>query len=205
MSGCPEHDQLDADIGDAFSEFFGQVIGSFEAAARGYSLPAFAVKAVHMLGSPMTMKELGQRFHCDPSFVTAIADLLDTHGLAQREPDTRDRRIKHLRLTPKGLEFRERVEREVLAQMPWNHALDVGERESLLALLRKMITAESVRSSEAAAHGTGPDGATVPAGDEAGNDSGSADTAHDTPPATTGEHRAGEVTREPTSAMLSGR
>ena len=205
MCGCPEHDQLDADIGDAFSEFFGQVIGSFEAAARGYSLPAFAVKAVHMLGSPMTMKELGQRFHCDPSFVTAIADLLDTHGLAQREPDTRDRRIKHLKLTAKGLEFRERVEREVLAQMPWNHALDVGERECLLALLRKMIKAESERSSEAAAHGTGPDSATVPAGDEAGNDSGSADTGHDTPPATTGEHRAGEVTREPTSAMLSGR
>lgn len=205
MCGCPEHDQLDADIGDAFSEFFGQVIGSFEAAARGYSLPAFAVKAVHMLGSPMTMKELGQRFHCDPSFVTAIADLLDTHGLAQREPDARDRRIKHLRLTPKGREFRERVEGEVLAQMPWNHALDAGERESLLALLRKMIKAESERSSEAAAHGTGPDSATVPAGDEAGNDSGSADTGHDTPPATTGEHRAGEVTREPTSAMLSGR
>lgn len=205
MYGDPEHDHLDADIGDAFSEFFGQVIGSFEAAARGYSLPAFAVKAVHMLGSPMAMKELGQRFHCDPSFVTAIADLLDTHGLAQREPDTKDRRIKHLRLTPKGLEFRERVEREVLAQMPWNHALDVGERECLLALLRKMIKAESERSSEAAAHGTEPDSATVPAGGEAGNDSGSADTGHDTPPATTGEHRAGEVTREPTSAMLSGR
>jgi DNA-binding MarR family transcriptional regulator len=205
MSGYPEHDQLNADIGDAFSEFFGQIIGSFETAARGYSLPAFAVKAVHMLGSPMTMKELGQRFHCDPSFVTAIADLLDTHGLAQREPDARDRRIKHLRLTPKGLEFRERVEGEVLAQMPWNHALDAGERESLLALLRKMIKAESERSSQATARGTGPDSATVPAGGEAGNDSGPADTAHDTPPATTGEHRAGEVTREPTSAMLSGR
>jgi DNA-binding MarR family transcriptional regulator len=198
MCGYPEHDQLDADIGDAFSEFFGQVIGSFEAAARGYSLPAFAVKAVHMLGSPMTMKELGQRFHCDPSFVTAIADLLDTHGLAQREPDAKDRRIKHLRLTPKGLEFRERVEREVLGQMPWNHALDTGERESLLVLLRKMIKAESERRSQASARGTGPDSATVQAGDEAGNDSGSADAAHDTPPATTGEHGAGEVTREPT-------
>jgi DNA-binding MarR family transcriptional regulator len=205
MCGCPEHDQLDADIGDAFSEFFGQVIGNFEAAARGYSLPAFAVKAVHMLGSPMTMKELGQRFHCDPSFVTAIADLLDTHGLAQREPDAKDRRIKHLRLTPKGLEFRERVEHEVLAQMPWNHALDAGERESLLVLLRKMIKAESERRSRASARGTGPDSATVQAGDEAGNDSGSADSAHDTPPATTGERRAGEVKQEPTSAMLSGR
>jgi DNA-binding MarR family transcriptional regulator len=195
---------LDADIGDAFSEFFGQVVGNFEAAARSYSLPAFAVKAVHMLGSPMTMKELGQQFHCDPSFVTVIADLLDTHGLAQREPDARDRRIKHLRLTPKGLEFRERVEREVLAQMPWNYALDTSERKSLLALLRKMIKAESERRSQAAARDTTPDSVTAPAG-QAGNGSGSPDIAHDAPPATTGGHRAGEVTREPTSATLSGR
>ena len=204
MCGFPEYDQLDTDIADAFSEFFGQVVGNFEAAARGYSLPAFAVKAVHMLGSPMTMKELGQRFQCDPSFVTAIADLLDTHGLAQREPDARDRRMKHLRLTPKGLEFRDRVEREVLGQMPWNYALDTSERETLLALLRKMIKAESERRSQATAEGTGPDTATVVAG-QAATEAGSSDTAHDTPPAMTGGHRAGEVTREPTPAASSGR
>ena len=204
MCEYPEHDQLDADIADAFSAFFGQVVGNFEAAARGYSLPAFAVKALHMLDAPMTMKELGQRFQCDPSFVTAIADLLDTHGLAQREPDTRDRRIKHLKLTPKGQEFRERVEREVMAQMPWNYALDNSERESLLALLRKMIKAESERRSQATAHDTATDSVTVPA-DQTGISSVSPDTAHDAPPATTGGHRAGEVTREPTSATLSGR
>jgi len=200
VCGFPEYDQLDTDIADAFSEFFGQVVGNFEAAARGYSLPAFAVKAVHMLGSPMTMKELGQRFQCDPSFVTAIADLLDTHGLAQREPDARDRRMKHLRLTPKGLEFRDRVEREVLGQMPWNYALDTSERETLLALLRKMIKAERERRSQ----DTGPDITTIQAGQPA-SDAGAPDTAHDTPPAMTGGHRAGEVTQQPTPAASSGR
>ena len=204
MCGFPEYDQLDTDIADAFSEFFGQVVGNFEAAARGYSLPAFAVKAVHMLGSPMTMKELGQRFQCDPSFVTAIADLLDTHGLAQREPDARDRRMKHLRLTPKGLEFRDRVEREVLGQMPWNYALDTSERETLLALLRKMIKAESERRSQATAQSTEPDSATVDVG-LAASEADSHDAAYDTPPAMTGGHRSGEVTREPTPATSSGR
>ncbi len=96
MCGHPDRDQLDADIGDAFSEFFGQIMESFETVARRFSLPPFCVKALHMLGAPMAMKELGRRFHCDPSFVTAIADMLDTHGLGRREPDTRDRRIKHL-------------------------------------------------------------------------------------------------------------
>ena len=204
MCGSPDYDQLDADIGDAFGEFFGQIVGKFESAARGYSLPAFAVKAVHMLGSPMTMKELGRRFHCDPSFVTAIADLLDTNGLAQREPDSRDRRIKHLKLTPKGLKFRERMERELFTQMPWHYGLDASERETLLALLRKMIKAESERGSQVTVQGTEPDSTTAPAG-QAASEAGSDDAAYDTPAAMTGGHRAGEVTREPTSATLSGR
>jgi DNA-binding MarR family transcriptional regulator len=204
MCGQRDLDQLDTDIGDAFSEFFGRILGTFEAVARGYSLPAFAVKAVHMLGTPMTMKELGKRFQCDPSFVTTIADLLDTHGLARREPDARDRRIKHLRLTPKGVEFRERIEREVFSQMPWSYALDKSERETLLALLRKMIKAESERRSQATAQVTEPDSATVRAG-QAASEAGSPDAAYDTPPATTGGHRAGEVTQEPTPAASSGR
>jgi DNA-binding MarR family transcriptional regulator len=204
MCGHPEHDDLDTDIGDAFGEFFGQILENFEAVARQFSLPAFAVKAVHVLGSPMTMKELGQRFHCDPSFVTAIADLLDTHGLGQREPDSRDRRIKHLRLTPKGLEFRQRAEQEIFTRMPWTYGLDASERECLLALLRKMINAERARRSRAATHDSEPAGATVRA-DQAGNEARSPDAAHDRPPATTGGHRAGEVTREPTPATSSGR
>jgi len=200
VCGQRDHDQLDAEIGDAFSEFFGRVIETFESTARRYSLPAFAVKAVHMLASPVPMKELGRRFHCDPSFITAIADLLDKHGLAQREPDSRDRRIKHLKLTTKGLEFRERVEREIFAEMPWNYALDTSERQCLLALLRKMIKAERERRSQ----DTGPDITTIQAGQPA-SDTGAPDTAHDTPPAMTGGHRAGEVTQQPTPAASSGR
>jgi DNA-binding MarR family transcriptional regulator len=204
MRGQPDPDQLDADIGDAFSEFFGRIIETFEGVARRYSLPAFAVKAVHMIASPVPMKELGRRFHCDPSFITAIADLLDKQGLAQREPDSRDRRIKHLKLTAKGRQFRERVEREIFAEMPWNYALDTSERQCLLALLRKMINAESERRSQATAQGTGPDITTVQAGQPA-SEAGVPDTAHDAPPAMTGGHRAGEVTQEPTPATSSGR
>jgi DNA-binding MarR family transcriptional regulator len=204
MCRQPDLSQLNADIGDAFSEFFGRIIEDFETVARRYSLPAFAVKAVHMLAAPVPMKELGRRFHCDPSFITAIADLLDRHGLARREPDARDRRIKHLKLTAKGLEFRERIEHEVFTEMPWNYGLDTSERQMLLALLRKMIKAESERRSQATAEGTAADSATVQVG-QAANEAGSPDAAHDTPPATTGGHHAGEVTREPTPAPSSGR
>ena len=87
------------------------------------------------------MKELGQRVHCDPSFVTQIADALDSRGLGTREPDPRDRRIKHLRLTPAGLALRERVERTLLDRMPWTRTLDPAERQCLLGHLRKMAQA----------------------------------------------------------------
>ena len=88
--------------------------------------------------------------------------------------------------------------------MPWNYALDTSERETLLALLRKMIKAESERRSQATARDTAPDSVTVPA-DQAGNGSGTSDIAHGTPPATTGGHRTGEVTQESTPATSSGR
>jgi MarR family transcriptional regulator, organic hydroperoxide resistance regulator len=144
--------QLDADIVEAFGEIIEQLIERFEAMARRFELPAFCLKAMHMLKAPMAMKELGQRIHCDPSFVTAIADMLDSHGLGLREPDSRDRRIKHLRLTPKGIELRERVERELFARMPWTDALEVSERKELLRLLRKMLAAcREERATEAQA------------------------------------------------------
>jgi DNA-binding MarR family transcriptional regulator len=133
--------QLDADIVEAFGEIIEQLIERVETVARRLDLPSFCLKALHMLNAPMAMKDLGQRIHCDPSFVTAIADMLDSHGLGLREPDARDRRVKRLRLTPKGFELRERVERELFSRLPWTDALELSERKELLRLLRKMLAA----------------------------------------------------------------
>lgn len=138
MTAQADNERLNQQIVDTFSELFGHMLEQVEELAQRHSLPVFCVKALHMLNSPMTMKELGRKFQCDPSFVTNIADLLDSRGLARRETDTRDRRVKHLLLTPQGLELRERLEQELFARMPWSHTLDLSERECLLALLRKM-------------------------------------------------------------------
>jgi DNA-binding MarR family transcriptional regulator len=184
-----DSDKLAAEIADAFSELFEQMVERFEDLAKRFSLPAFCLKALHMLSSPMAMKELGQRFHCDPSFVTAIADMLDTHGLGRRETDTKDRRIKNLLLTPKGLALRERVEREMANFMPWTYALDRSERQTLLRLLRKMVAAEHERrarerdcpvSKRSAAARSGRGKATGP-------------LISTTPPVGAGGYRAGEV------------
>jgi MarR family transcriptional regulator, organic hydroperoxide resistance regulator len=82
---------------------------------------------------------------CDPSFVTSIADALEKHGLARREPSLRDRRSKNIVLTPEGKTVRDRLFREILAQAPWCTALDTGERRCLLGLMRKMLRSRGGR------------------------------------------------------------
>jgi DNA-binding MarR family transcriptional regulator len=192
-SGSPDRGNLDTDLADAFGELFEQMIERFEDIGRRFSLPPFCVKALHMLSSPMAMKELGRRFRCDPSFVTSIADMLDSRGLGRRETDTRDRRIKNLMLTQAGIELRARLERELTAIMPWTSALDASERECLLRLVRKMIKA---------GHGqTTADPPPTASAPSAGlSSTGSPPASH----CVTGGNRAGEVRREPTRAASSG-
>ena len=92
-------DQLDSEILEAMGELVEGVIGKVEQLGQRFGVPGFCVKALQALASPMAMRDLGKLMHCDPSFVTAIADLLEKRGLARREASTVDRRIKNLVLT----------------------------------------------------------------------------------------------------------
>jgi DNA-binding MarR family transcriptional regulator len=168
MDGPSRSDQLDSEIFDALGELSASLLASGEQMARRLGVPSFCLKALHLLGAPMAMRDLGRLLHCDPSFVTTIADLLEEHGLARREAGTADRRIKNLVLTAAGLALREQVQREFLAHVPWRDFGD-EERACLLALIRKMIRAQQ-------GSGNGTDDMTNP------------------PPA--GGQRAGEVVRD---------
>ena len=173
--GTPsDADQLDEEIFEAMGQLIEGVIGKFEQLAQSFGLPAFCVKALQALGAPMAMRDLGRQMHCDPSFVTSIADLLEKRGLARREASTVDRRIKNLVLTVAGQALREQVQQEFMARMPWR-CLDDEERACLLGLIRKMVRAES------------------------GADDGSTTT-----PPTTGGQRAGEVSETLVTAQPAG-
>jgi DNA-binding MarR family transcriptional regulator len=141
-------DKLDSEIMDAMGGLITGTIARGEQIAQRFGMPAFCLKAIHALDAPMAMRDLGKLMHCDPSFVTSIADLLEKRGLARREPNIADRRIKNLVLTTQGTALREKVEREFMAHMPWR-ALDREERTCLLALIRKMAQAVT----DDAAHG----------------------------------------------------
>jgi DNA-binding MarR family transcriptional regulator len=138
MAWCPDGNEVDQDIADALTEFFTKVIERSEALAEQHGLPPFVMKAIHQLDGSVTMKELARRMHVDPSFVTMIADTLEKRGLARREPNATDRRLKNLVLTPEGMELKATLESALLGEMPWCRALDANEKASYLSMTRKM-------------------------------------------------------------------
>jgi len=135
-------DQQASEVADCFFELIGNIVGQAEQLAHRLCIPAPFIKALHTLDCPMAMKELGKRMHCDPSFVTLLADMLEKRGLARREPHPADRRVKNIVLTSEGEALKQQVEAEITARMPWNRALNESERAQLLALIRKMLSAD---------------------------------------------------------------
>jgi DNA-binding MarR family transcriptional regulator len=130
---------LDRDILDALTTLVKRAGTIGHSIAGGFGIAPHDLLALFKLEGGLAMKELAQRIGCDASFVTAIADKLESCGFIRREPGQRDRRVKNLLLTPEGTAAKERMMAELAAKMPWSYALDDSERVCLLALLRKML------------------------------------------------------------------
>jgi DNA-binding MarR family transcriptional regulator len=131
--------ELNQEILDVLAELIKQAHDLGQGIAAGFGLTGSDAMALAKLDAPMTMKDLGLKLGCDPSFVTTIADALERHGLARREPSQLDRRSKNIVLTPEGVAVRERVVSELTAKAPWCTRLATSERRCLLTLMRKMI------------------------------------------------------------------
>lgn len=147
--GAPTRDAM-----DALGEWLSLIKGGLQEAMRDFDLPAPYAHALAKIEGTVSMKELGLRLHCDPSFVTAIADVLEGKGLARREVDQADRRVKNLVLTAKGDEARAILERDFYDNLPGIRRLTEGERQEFIALLRKMVDAENVCGSTLASPGS---------------------------------------------------
>jgi MarR family transcriptional regulator, organic hydroperoxide resistance regulator len=140
-----DDDELNHQIADTLSDLVRHAHDLSQGVAADFGLTGSDAIALLKLETPMTMKELGLRMGCDPSFVTSVADALEKHGLARREPSQRDRRSKNLVLTQEGVKVRERIGAELMARAPWCTTLDTGERQCLLRLMRKMLKSRGGR------------------------------------------------------------
>jgi DNA-binding MarR family transcriptional regulator len=139
---------LNRDILDTLTDLVKHVGVIGHAIAAEFDIAPHDLLALFKLDGVLTMKELAQHMGCDASFVTTIADTLERHGFARREPSQRDRRVKNLVLTPEGIAAKERLMRELATRMPWCYALDDTERRCFLTLLRKAL-GSSARDSSA--------------------------------------------------------
>src|SRR5260221_12125554 len=139
--GRPARPQATEQLVDAMSLLFVQLRDHFERGVQAFDMPVPCAKALRVIDGPISMKELGARIYCDASFITAIADMLEERGLARREVDPSDRRIKKLVLTEEGIAMRSRVA-ELFTDIPGIRTLKPDERDSLLELLQTMVQRE---------------------------------------------------------------
>jgi DNA-binding MarR family transcriptional regulator len=138
---------LNRDILDALTTLVKRAGEVGHSIAAGFAIAPHDLLAMFKLEGGLPMKELAQRMGCDASFVTTIADTLEKRGFLRREASQRDRRIKHLVLTPEGLAAKERLMAQLAAKMPWCYALDDVERRCFLRLLQKMLDTPSPDAS----------------------------------------------------------
>lgn len=102
---------------------------------------------LHILRSApgISQQELAGRIGAHPSRLVALIDGLEERGLVERRPNTEDRRLYALFLSPQGaasLEDIGRVARE--HQEDLLRSLDKEERQQLTALLHKIADAQGL-------------------------------------------------------------
>ena len=114
--------------------------GRFFAAINEFELsPPQALALRHLEpGSPLPMSALAELLHCDNSNITGIVDRLEDRGLVERRPAAHDRRVKHLLVTERGAEVRERLTERMDSAPAELDRLTKAEQRQLLALLRKV-------------------------------------------------------------------
>lgn len=150
MDGPGLDAELNGQVMDALIEVLKHMGNLGQSIGTEFGLTGSDAMALHKIDGPISMKELSHRLGCDASFVTVIADALEKHGLARREPSQRDRRSKNIVLTETGIAVRDQITAEVTARMPWCNALDISERQCFLGLLRKMLGEVAARTVPAA-------------------------------------------------------
>jgi DNA-binding MarR family transcriptional regulator len=128
-----------AEVWELLRTLFGQHRRRFLIAAAELDLHPAQAGALLQLGSPLPMTELAALLACDNSNVTGLIDRLEARGLVARQPNSQDRRVKHVVLTTAGRRLRERMLARVGRPTRGFERLSPEERHQLGDLLRQVI------------------------------------------------------------------
>jgi DNA-binding MarR family transcriptional regulator len=85
-----------------------------------------------------TMRSLADEWGCDASNATFMVDRLERRGLVRRRVLSTDRRVKHVVLTPKGVELKQNLLAGMNEPPAALRELSIDELRTLLASLQKL-------------------------------------------------------------------
>ena len=125
----------------------------FSALAHEFDLAPMQLRALKELSpdSEVPMSALASHLFCDASNVTGIVDRLEARGLIERRPSAEDRRVKMLRVTPKGARVRELLVERMSEPPPGIAQLSAEDQRALRDLLRKAVAAAEAHDMTPAA------------------------------------------------------
>jgi DNA-binding MarR family transcriptional regulator len=87
------------------------------------------------------MGDLARRVGVSEKTTTGLIDRLERDGLVARERDARDRRVVHVRLTPRGATVHRRIDADLLQKLArLLDRLDAADRRDLFRIIGKLTT-----------------------------------------------------------------
>ncbi len=130
------------DVLALMAQFVTDYVREYGRVAERHGLSAAQARALAMVATPMSMRALAAKLYCDASNVTGIIARLESRGLVERRPDSADRRVKVVVVTPEGRKLHARVAGEFQFAREALERLTQGERAILHELLSRMVHGE---------------------------------------------------------------
>jgi DNA-binding MarR family transcriptional regulator len=109
-----------------------------------YGLTGMQTIMLFMLDRPRSMNNFKKVFNCDASNVTGLVDGLEQKDLASRYEASEDRRIKMVKLEPKGEDVRSSLVKKLSKRdSPLLDRLTSEEFDTLVGLLQKITVSNT--------------------------------------------------------------
>jgi MarR family transcriptional regulator, organic hydroperoxide resistance regulator len=113
----------------------------FPAIAAEFDLSPTQVHVLRLLepGKAMPMGRLAGGLGCDASNITGVVDRLEARGLVRRRAGERDRRVKVLVVTERGLDLRRRLLMRMAEPPEPIRRLSPADQRALAQILRRAL------------------------------------------------------------------
>jgi DNA-binding MarR family transcriptional regulator len=133
---------LDDHVGVALRRAYQHAVANLSARITPHDITPLQFSVLVRLhdDGPWTQNSLGRSMFMEPANIAALVHRLLERGLVVRDPDPHDRRAMRVSITPRGTELLARVRADAdAANAATLSVLQPGEREQLMALLRRLV------------------------------------------------------------------